>query len=235
MVTSTKHTVSNRRANGYKGKRRGNRACTATMRGALSMLAIAMAAHSCAAFAPAPALGLVRRLPAPSALRAPLAKLHMKLYTRSKDNLIRDRLKKSLEFAGSKVFPAGAGWQAASVFAGDLGLASTSLAFCLLVGIGNLLGVFIGHSFSTFWVKTFYKEAATNNLNNEMQVATLLGGAAFFSGAIHQPALNAMHGYGFGASFLGVGVACSFAFFFALRALRALLSWRMVAAEPPNP
>ena len=169
------------------------------MRSALAMLAIAMTAHSCTAFAPAAFAPAPALLPASSSLRAPLTGLRV-----SHAALVRDRLKGSLEFAVTKIFPAGAGWQGASIMAGSLGIASTSLAFFATMGLGNLLGVFLGHFITAFWKKTMRIEDAALNLKGETEVAMLLSGAAFCSGAAWQPALNAMHSTGFAAALLGV-------------------------------
>jgi hypothetical protein len=200
------------------------------MRGALSTLVIAMTAHSCAAFAPAPALGLVR-LPPSSALRAPVTGL--RVARASLLGRVGSRLRSSNTVAISKIFPAGAGWQAASLFAADnLGLESTSLAFFGAVGLGDFLGVFLGHTLF-FLLKKLVRHDPTIKMGEQLQVATLLGGAAFFSGATWQPALNALRflGLDFAGVFLGVGASCTLAFFTGLRVWRKLLSPSMGAVE----
>ena len=170
------------------------------MRASFSMLALAITVHTCAAFA------------ATSGLRVAHASAAA-------------RLSSSAEVAVSKIFPAGAGWQAASIVAGNAGLASNSLAFFLTVGIGDLIGVFIGHTLYQLFKKKATKDASIN-MNEQVQVATLLGGAALFSGSMWQPALNTANALGlsFNGAFSVVGVACTFAFFAGLRVWRKILS-----------
>ena len=113
-----------------------------------------------------------------------------------------------------------------------MGLRSTSLAFFLTVGMGDLLGVFIGHTLYQFLKKKLTNDASIK-VRDQVQVATLLGGAAFFSGSTWQPALNAATalGLGFNGAFLAVGVACTMAFYAGLRVFRHLLSPTMGAVE----
>ena len=58
---------------------------------------------------------------------------------------MNDRLATSVEVTASKIFPAGAGWQLASIVADSAGFAPTSLAFFAAVGLGDCTGVFLGH------------------------------------------------------------------------------------------
>ena len=148
---------------------------------------------------------------------------------------VMDRMSSSAEVAVSKIFPAGAGWQTASLLAGQYGFASNSLAFFCTVGLGDLLGVFIGHTLFQFLKKKMTGDAAIR-MTPQFQIATLLGGAAFFSGSMWQVALNAMVklGLGFNGAFIGVGVACTWAFFAGLRVWRRLLSPAMAAVERKN-
>ena len=124
------------------------------------------------------------------------------------------RLASSAEVAASKIFPAGAGWQLASVVAGNSGFASTALPFFVAVGLGDLAGVFLGH---VGWrvLKSKFTGGALD-LGAELQVGALLGGAAFFSGFTWQIALNACGklGLSFTQSLGGVGLATTAAFFF---------------------
>jgi hypothetical protein len=143
-----------------------------------------------------------------------------------------DRLSNSVEVAVSKIFPAGAGWQTASIVAGNMGMACDSVAFFLTVGMGDLLGVFIGHTLYQLLKKNVARDS-TIKMREQVQVAALLGGAALFSGFTWQPALNAMNkfGLGFNGAFCGVGVACTLAFFVGLRIWRTLLNPTMKAVE----
>lgn len=213
------------------------------MRAELSMLAVAMTANTCAAFVPSPSLHPSPSLALPSRLAASRLQLAVAM---SPEKAIRaptsglrvahasaaTRLCSSAEVAVSKIFPACAGWQAASLVAGKAGLASNSLAFFLTVGMGDLIGVFMGH---TLYQRL--KKKATNNtsirMNEQVQIATLLGGAVLFSGSMWQPALNTDNalGLGFNGAFSVVCVACTFAFFAGLRVWRKILSPSMAAVE----
>ena len=196
------------------------------------MLAIAITAHSCAAFAPSPALGPLRRLSPSSALRTPVSGL--RVARASLLDRVGSRLRNSNTAAISKIFPAGAGWQAASLVAAEkLGLASTSFAFFGAVGLGEFLGVFLGHTLF-FLMKKLVRRDPKIKMGEQLQVATLLGGSAFCSGATRQPALNALRflGLDFTGVFLGVGVSCTLAFFTGMRVWRKLLSPSMDAIEP---
>lgn len=139
------------------------------------------------------------------------------------------RLASSVEVTASKIFPAGAGWQLASIVADNAGFASTALPFFATVGLGDCAGVFLGH---VGWqlVKSKLKGAELD-LGAEMQVGSLLGGAAFFSGFTWQIALNAFNKLGltFTQSLGGVGLATTAAFFLGLRVMRRLLSPLMPA------
>ena len=194
------------------------------------MLAIVMTAHSCAAFAPSPAPGLLRPLLPSSALRAPVTGL--RVARASLLSRVGSRLRSSNTVAISKMFPAGAGWQAASLTADTLGLESTSLAFFGAVGLGDFLGVFLGHTLF-FLMKKLVRRDPKIKMGEQLQVATLLGGAAFCSGATWQPALNALRflGLDFAGVFLGVGASCTLAFFTGLRVWRKLLSPSMDTIE----
>jgi len=49
------------------------------------------------------------------------------------------------EITVSKLFPGGFGWQTGSVVAANIGFRSTEVPFWLLTGVGDFLGVFLGH------------------------------------------------------------------------------------------
>lgn len=140
------------------------------------------------------------------------------------------RMDTSVEVTVSKIFPAGAGWQLASVVAANCGFASTSLAFFACVGLGDMSGVFLGHVLYQFFKKT---RGAEVNMDTEIQVGSLLGGAAFFSGSAWQVAANAFNrlGFTFTQSLVGVSITSTIAFFAGLRIMRRLLSGSMAAVE----
>ena len=63
--------------------------------------------------------------------------------------------------------------------------------------MGNLLGVFIGHTLYQLLKKNVAR-GSTIKMREQVQVAALLGGAALFSGFTWQPPLNAMNKFGLG-------------------------------------
>jgi len=104
------------------------------------------------------------------------------------------------------------------------------LPFFATVGLGDCTGVFLGHTVYQVLKKV---TGAKISLGTELQVASLLGGAAFFSGSAWQPALNAFNtlGFSFTQSLVGVSLATTFAFFAGLRIMRRVLSNFMPAVE----
>jgi len=145
-------------------------------------------------------------------------------------SLAATRTKRMLEVTVSKIFPAGFGWQMASIYAGNAGLASTSVPFFLATGMGDCVGVFLGHT----GFKAIQKAAGYEvNLKNETQTGLHLGSAAFMSGAAWQPTLNALQVLEctFNQAALGVGASCTLAFFVGLRLFRKVyssLGWEAV-------
>ena len=87
---------------------------------------------------------------------------------------MNERLATSVEVTASKIFPAGAGWQLASIVADSAGFAPTSLAFFAAVGLGDCTGVFLGHLIYQTLKKV---TGAKLNLKDEFQTASLLGTA----------------------------------------------------------
>ena len=205
------------------------------MPSAVYLLVLGITAQSCLAFAPLPALDFRIRLASPTlgvSRRQPSCSRRGLLGARA---YVGNRLSSSVEVAVSKIFPAGAGWQTASIVAGNLNLSSSSAAFFITVGLGDFLGVFIGHTLFKLLKKTLSKDTSIS-MKSEVQTATLLGGAAFFSGSAWQPALNMMNAMNlnFTGAFVGVGVACTWAFFIGLRVWRRFLAPTMGAVERKN-
>jgi len=147
-----------------------------------------------------------------------------------KDNLYLNRMMTSVEVMISRVFPAGAGWQLASILATNAGVASNSLLFCSLLGLGNFFGVIFGHM---LWEGLKKVVKGDVDLAREFQVASLLGGAAFFSGLSWQVAMNVFKAVGVGLlqSFMSVGIVCTMAFFLGMRMMRQNLSPVMTAVD----
>lgn len=97
------------------------------------------------------------------------------------------------EVTVSKIFPAGFGWQTSSIIAENhLGYAPDSAAFALTTGLGDAVGVLVGHT-------AFYaaKKAAVDSsidMEREAHVGLLLGSAAFCSGTAWQPLVDVLQG-----------------------------------------
>lgn len=89
------------------------------------------------------------------------------------------------EVGVSKIFPAGFGWQTGAYFAEKAGLEATDLSFFLSTGVGDGLGVCLGHT-----VYMAGKKAVTGNaeidMGKEVQVGIMLGSAAVCSGGVWQ-------------------------------------------------
>jgi len=138
---------------------------------------------------------------------------------------IADRFKTTAEVVVSKIFPAGAGWQAGSLVAGAQGFADTDMGFFALCGLGDGLGVLAGHSL--YMAVKGALGGQTSGLSKEIQVGTWLGSAAVCSGTAWQPVVNALHG-NLGCDFIGTlgltGAATGLVFFAGLRVGRVLYS-----------
>ena len=90
----------------------------------------------------------------------------------------------------SKIFPAGAGWQAASIVADAAGHQADSLAFAAYTGVGDGIAVAAGHT-------GYYaaKKAIVDpniNIGEQAGLGVWLGSAAVCSGALWQPLVNAL-------------------------------------------
>jgi hypothetical protein len=143
--------------------------------------------------------------------------------TASKTNHILSRIATTAEVTVSKIFPAGFGWQTASIIADSNGLESTSASFALATGVGDGLGVFLGHT-SYYLLK---KSAGYDvNMKETVHTGTLLSTAAFCSGSVWQPIVNTLQGMdlSFLTVFGGTWVGCATAFYAGLRAGRVALS-----------
>lgn len=145
------------------------------------------------------------------------------------------RFATTAEVTISKIFPAGFGWQSASVVADSLGYQADSLNFALTTGLGDAIGVLGGHVL-------FYgaKKAVTGNekilMAREVQTGVLLGTAAFCSGTAWQPLVNALQGANlpFSGVFMGTWVGCGVSFYLGLRIARTILSGPMAYIEEPT-
>ena len=134
-----------------------------------------------------------------------------------------NRFKVTAEVVVSKIFPGGFCWQYGSVIAGDLGFSGSSAGFAMMTGLGDMAGVFVGHSLY-YALKSIVSPDV--KVGQEMQTGFFLGSAAFFSGTAWQPVVNTLQAAGL--PWLGVSVGtwalCGFSFFVGLRFFRALYS-----------
>jgi hypothetical protein len=136
-----------------------------------------------------------------------------------------DRTIITAEVTVSKIFPAGFGWQTASLVAEGAGFQGDSAAFALTTGIGDGLGVLIGHS-GYYAAKRAITGDDSINMSEQVHTGVLLGTAALCSGTAWQPIVNFLQGAGcsFNQTAAGVVAGCGAAFFCGLRGGRLLYS-----------
>lgn len=136
----------------------------------------------------------------------------------------------------SKIFPAGFGWQSSSILAENyLGYAPDTAAFALTTGLGDAVGVLVGHC-------GYYaiKKSVTGNKNilmkREFDTGVLLASAAFCSGSLWQPLVDVLQGanLSFSAVFCGTWVGCGTAFYAGLRAGRTIFPSILEYVEEPT-
>jgi len=157
------------------------------------------------------------------------------------------RLKLTLEITVSKLLPAGAGWQAMGTLASSIGVSSSSASFALLTGIGDGLGVALGHMVYKTCQRAIVRSANKKrpqeqleepSLSAELQTGIYLGSAAFCSGAVWQPVVNILTEYfpnDFYSTMSGTGMICAGVFFAGLRGGRTLYgSSGLLPAIAPN-
>merc|ERR1711988_1387310 len=149
-------------------------------------------------------------------------------------SVIVNRFVVTAEVIVSKIFPAGFGWQGASVVAGQYGYEATDLGFFLMTGVGDAIGVGLGH-----FGYMCLKKGATGNgdLNQEFGTATLLSTACIFSGTAWQPIVNFLHDTAhlpFDPTAAGVVVGCGSMFFIGLRFARATWSKVLSTVAPAS-
>lgn len=131
-----------------------------------------------------------------------------------------NRFVPTFEVIVSKIFPAGFGWQGASVVAGNAGMGAESMGFAVTTGLGDFAGVFVGH--------TLYS-AITTAMGRTDKVdftgGLWLGSAAFCSGTAWQPTVNFLHdaaGCTFAPTVVMTGAVTGMCFFAGLRIGRVL-------------
>lgn len=139
------------------------------------------------------------------------------------------------EVTVSKIFPAGFGWQTASIVAeNNFGFAADSLNFALTTGAGDAIGVLGGHM-AYYTAKKSLVDSKIN-LTSELQTGILLGSAAFCSGTAWQPLVDALQGanLSFMSVFAGTWAGCGLAFYAGLRAGRTILSGPLSYIQEPT-
>jgi len=140
------------------------------------------------------------------------------------------------EVTVSKIFPAGFGWQTSSIVADQyLGYSPDSMSFALTTGLGDAIGVFLGHS-AYFAAKKAVTADASINMKREVHTGTLLASAAFCSGTAWQPLVDALQGanLSFSSVFAGTWVGCGTAFYLGLRGGRTILSGFLEHVHEPT-
>jgi len=139
------------------------------------------------------------------------------------------------EVTVSKIFPAGFGWQSASIVADNLGYDSDTMAFACTTGLGDGVAVMGGHTLY-YALKKSITGRNDINLVKEFQTGVWLGSAAFCSGTLWQPLVNMLQGanLSFAQVFLGTWVGCGSAFYLGLRAGRTFLSGPLQYVEEPT-
>jgi hypothetical protein len=151
-----------------------------------------------------------------------------------KEKGLYDRFVVTAEVTVSKIFPAGFGWQTASIFAGDFGFAADSMSFALTTGVGDGIGVLCGHMGYYTLKKSFVDSSI--DMKQEAHTGILLGSAAFCSGTAWQPTVDALQGanLSFMEVFSGTWVVCGLAFYAGLRAGRTILSGYLEHVHEPT-
>ena len=152
-----------------------------------------------------------------------------------KTSAILDRFTTTAEVTISKIFPAGFGWQSASILAeNSFGYAPDTAAFALTTGVGDAVGVLIGHVSYHAAKKSLYDGEI--NMSKEVQTGLLLGTAAFCSGTVWQPLVDLFQGanLSFMQVFAGTWVGCGTAFYVGLRAGRTIFGGYLEHIEEPT-
>jgi len=136
------------------------------------------------------------------------------------------RFKVMAEVTVSKIFPAGAGWQASSVVADGMGYAADTAEFAAITGVGDGLAVAAGHT-GYFALKKAIADPDID-VGEQAGVGVWLGSAAVCSGGLWQPIVNALQAsekLPFEAVAGGTAILCGGAFMTGLRVGRAVMPW----------
>jgi hypothetical protein len=146
---------------------------------------------------------------------------------------IADRFVSTAEVTVSKIFPAGFGWQSASIVADGAGFEADTLNFALTTGAGDFVGVLTGHT-AYYAAKKAITGSEDINMKAEAQTGFLLATAAFCSGTGWQPIVNTLQGMNlsFASVFAGTWVGCGTLFYLGLRGGRTIFSSMEHIEEP---
>jgi hypothetical protein len=149
-------------------------------------------------------------------------------------SVVATRFKNTAEVIVSKIFPAGFGWQGASVLADNAGFTSDSLAFAASTGLGDGVGVAIGHY---SWCALMKAAGRETDMTAQAHTSILLGSAAVCSGTLWQPWVTFLHdtaGLGFTEVALGTVGGCTLAFYVGLRMGRVIYSNFLSEVQEPT-
>jgi hypothetical protein len=134
----------------------------------------------------------------------------------------------------SKIFPAGFGWQYFGAIAADMGIQSSEVGFALMTGLGDMTGVFLGHTL--FYTAKKVLADPSIKVKDELQTGFFLGSAAFCSGFAWQPIVNLLQAQElpFVGVALGTWAVCGASFYGGLRLFRTVYSPIMPAIAPAS-
>ena len=138
-------------------------------------------------------------------------------------SLLTSRFGITFEVMVSKIFPAGFGWQLSSVIAEEnFGFAADSASFALTTGVGDGIGVLTGHTLYYLIKKQVIDP--TIDATAQLNTGILLGTAAFCSGTMWQPTVDAFTklGCNFTQAAAGTVVVTGLSFYTGLRVGRGL-------------
>jgi hypothetical protein len=170
------------------------------------------------------------------AATTPIVVEAVKSKSKSQSSTLMDRFVVTAEVTVSKIFPAGFGWQSSSIIASSqFGYASDSMNFALTTGVGDGIGVLVGH-YTYYTAKKMITGSTDIDLTKELHTGILLGSAAFCSGTAWQPLVNAFQGANlpFSQVFLGTWLGCGAAFYVGLRLGRTILSGPLAHIQEPT-
>ena len=129
----------------------------------------------------------------------------------------------------------GFGWQTAATVAEGWGLDAANMDFALVTGVGDGIGVAVGHT-TYMAIKKAVTGSADIDMTAQAQTGIFLGSAAVCSGGIWQPFVNTLQaaGLGFNTSLVLTAGCGTLAFFSGLRLGRLIYSPIFAGVEEAN-